>query len=63
MHYLEIAIAQLQAGIRPNLNDAIKLRECDRVDVLDLINRAATRVTPFAALDGALQRCPGRAWP
>ena len=27
MHHLEIAIAQLQAGIRPNLNDAIKLGE------------------------------------
>ena len=52
MHHLEIAIAQLQAGIRPNLNDAIKLGECDRVDLApDLINRAAARVTAFAALD------------
>src|SRR5215470_14545951 len=52
LHHLEIAIAQLQTGIRPNLNDAIKLLERDGIDLAtDLIDRAAADVPPFAALD------------
>src|SRR5215470_18811443 len=52
LHHLEIAIAQLQTGIRPNLNDAIKLLKRDGIDLAsDLIDRTAADVPSFAALD------------
>src|SRR5207344_2492874 len=57
LHDLEIAIAQLQTRVRPNLNDAIKFLERDRIDLAsDPIDRTAARVTPFAALD-KIARC------
>ena len=46
------AIAELQACIRPDLHDPIKLLERDRIDLSpNLIDRAAAGVTPLAALD------------
>jgi hypothetical protein len=52
LHHFDVAIAQLQACVRPNLDDAVKLFERDGIDLpSDLIDRAAPRVTPLAALD------------
>ena len=52
LHHLEVAVAQLQASVSPNLDDTVKLGERKWIDLAsDLIDRAVANVAALAALD------------